>query len=77
MIHTSFFPILFLHHINKSFSVNAGFTFLLHGYCKTNLFTERMRLMFHADRLIAAFDGSDDSKSASKAIDLSKRFTQI
>ncbi|XLG13584.1 Stress response protein NhaX [Bacillus velezensis] len=31
--------------------------------------------MFHADRLIAAFDGSDDSKKAlQKAIDLSKTF---
>ena len=26
-----------------------------------------MRLMFHADRLIAAFDGSDDSKKRSKS----------
>ena len=45
------------------------------GIVKQTFFTERMRLMFHADRLIAAFDGSDDSKKAlQKAIDLSKTF---
>ncbi len=36
------------------------------GIVKQTFFTERMRLMFHADRLIAAFDGSDDSKKRFK-----------